>query len=177
MPHPRSRRSTDIIAPGFGTQTDLERLARDLSEGSNVPISASFVNSMMNSRGRGRRRREAEPEDPEASAAPTSSAWADFMQEEGMDSAAKRPRAADGGDDDKTEQTADEDEEGKKPATTSTAAEGDSKSRAYELDFAKKKSKPTAGFLVQAGTLNSAIVGRGTIFSFCRCHRLLITSR
>jgi type IV secretory pathway VirB10-like protein len=166
MPHPRSRRSTDIIAPGFGTQTDLERLARDLSEGSSnvLPISASFVNSMMNSRGRGRRSREAEPEDSAASAAPTSSAWADFMQEEGMDSAAKRPRAADGaGDDDNKEQTADE--EGKKPASAA-AAEGDSKSSAYELDFAKKKSKPTAGFLVQAGTLNSAIVGRGTIFQF-----------
>jgi hypothetical protein len=71
---PRSRRSTDIIAPGFGTRTDLERLARDLSEGSDAPNSASFATTMMNRQGRGRRRR-GEPESAAAATPTTSSAW------------------------------------------------------------------------------------------------------
>jgi hypothetical protein len=173
MPRPRSRRSTEIIAPGFGTQTDLERLARDLSEttgsqAADAPlITAAVVHSMMNSRGRGRRRRDGEPEEATAAAAPTSSAWADFMQEEGMagttattdDGAAAAKKR---GDDD-NEPATQEEEKSKKTAAAAAAADG--KAQTYELDFSKhKKAKPTAGLLVQSGTLNSAIVGRGKYF-------------
>jgi hypothetical protein len=177
MPRPRSRRSTEIIAPGFGTQTDLERLARDLSEttgsqAADAPvITAAVVHSMMNSRGRGRRRRDGEPEEAVAAAAPTSSAWADFMQEEGMAGTTTTATTDDGaaaakkrGDDD-NEPATQEEEKSKKPAAAAAAAAADGKAQTYELDFSKhKKAKPTAGLLVQSGTLNSAIVGRGKYF-------------
>jgi hypothetical protein len=181
MPRPRSRRSTEIIAPGFGTQTDLERLARDLSEttgsqAADAPvITAAVVHSMMNSRGRGRRRRDGEPEEAVAAAAPTSSAWADFMQEEGMAGTTTTATTDDGaaaakkrGDDDDNA-PATEEEESKKIAAAATV---DGKSQTYELDFSKhKKAKPTAGLLVQSGTLNSAIVGRG---EFLQCLSLAV---
>jgi hypothetical protein len=71
---PRSRCSTDIIAPGFGTQTNLEQLIQDLSEDSDVPISASFVTTMMNHQGQGHWR-HGEPESAVAAAPTTYSAW------------------------------------------------------------------------------------------------------
>lgn len=147
MPPRRSRRSTDIIAPGFGTQTDIERLARDLSEGSaENPISPELVLQLMTSKGRGRRRGAPDPE-AAASAAPTSSAWADFMKEEGVANEVKSNEA--------TKRSIDE------TTKDGTVGKTGGESRTYELDFNKKKAKPTTGLLVQSGTLNSAIVGRG----------------
>lgn len=140
MPPRRSRRSTDIIAPGFGTQADIERLARDLSEGSDSAISPALVLQLMTSKGRGRRR--GEPEPSTAAPAPTSSAWADFMKEEGVAG-------------DEKKRSIDE--------TKEDESKAGGKSRTYELDFSKKKIKAASGILVQSGTLHSAIVGRGTL--------------
>lgn len=148
----RTRRSNEVIAPGFGTRQDLERLARDLSSDTVFPVEA--VQAMMESRGRGiRSRRSAGEETKAAASTPVSSAWADFMKEEGVGDAAATSSAA------------------VEAATSSTndAATGAKTvaQRKYKLGFSEaKRQKKSSGLLVQAGTLEWNVVGRTKKFDW-----------
>lgn len=120
-----------IIAPGFGTRKDIERLSAALS--TETPFPPEAVETMMKARGRGLGKQQ-----DEAAAAPAvSTAWADFMKEEGVETETKE-------------------------SSTSTTTK-----RTYELHFASpnknKKAKRTGGILLQAGTLDSKIVGRSKL--------------
>lgn len=150
----KSRVSSEdtVIAPGFGTQRDLEKLARDLSDGGDtIPVEA--VKAMMESRGGGIRRstKNSAASEQKVASTPISSAWADFMQEEGVTTAA----AADTTTKRQLEEPAN-DTIGAKQTTTG--------SRKYQLPKKKtnkkSKTKTPSGVLVQTGTLDSSIVGR-----------------
>lgn len=142
----RRRRAAqdEIIAPGYGTKEDLNNLSHELG----LPFEAVF--RMMSSKGRGRR---SAPDAPTQESTPISNAWADFMQEEGVVTEAKRSLEA---------------SQGTTTATSTSNASGSS-SRTYLLANKKTKKKtakkaktnqPPAGVLVQAGTLDVRVVGR-----------------
>lgn len=155
MPARRSARvhqHDPILYPGFGTAKDIQRLAADLSsESQRLPVEA--VEVIMKSRGRGLNASD------EAPAAPViSNAWASFMQEEGVDNKRKSPGR-------KTEQEEDS------KATTSLSAET---SRVYH-DGSSKKSKQTAGVLIQTGTLDATIVGRSKSNDAAEYHLMIPT--
>lgn len=84
MPPTRKRRSTkdEIIAPGGGTQADVIKLAKNLN------MTTEEAMDMLHSNGSGlpRSSRRASAEGAEGSTAPVvqSSAWADFMDDEGF---------------------------------------------------------------------------------------------
>jgi hypothetical protein len=168
-----------ILAPGFGTRKDISKLARELSA-NGTPLSVAAVEALMKSRGTGVRRSQ-EPEAPAAAAAvPASTAWADFMAEEGgagaaaatgsgaatasgSGAAASTPTPA-------AASTSTQADDSKKRKSVSTSVPG--ARRVYELPIGSaqdpgqaKKAKGTAGeeqggVLLQAGTLDSATVGR-----------------
>jgi len=152
----RSARVLDhdpIVAPGFGTRKDLAKLAKELSSGTSVlPVEA--VEAMMRSRGRGIGKTE-----EKAAAAPVSSAWADFMAEEGVGSTT-------------TAATSSSDTPSKKRKDAPAASVPGGK-RVYELPIAAagattgskkaKTSKEKGGVLLQTGTLDSTVVGRSKV--------------
>ena len=156
----RSRRSNEVIAPGFGTRQDLERLARDLSSDSVFPVAA--VQAMMESRGRGIRSSRRSGDAAAAASAPVtstpvSSAWADFMKEEGVNDASQGT--------DSKRSAADSDEAN--PASSTTG------NRTYTLALGKdKKKKKSCGLLVQAGTLEWTVVGRTKNFNWDAAYTL-----
>jgi hypothetical protein len=85
MPPTRKRRSTkdEIVAPGGGTQADVNKLAKNLN------MTTEEALDMLHSNGSGllaRSSRRASAEGAEGSTAPAvqSSAWADFMDDEGF---------------------------------------------------------------------------------------------
>lgn len=141
-----------VVAPGFGTRKDLEKLARELSEGSDTKFSVEAVELLMRARGRGIRS-GTDDATAAAPAAPPINAWADFMKEEGVASAAAT-----------TEDTTTAVTPSRRSKAAAVAATG--AARVYELPLVvqrpSKKAKKTTkgGILVQAGTLDSAIVGR-----------------
>lgn len=165
-----------IIAPGYGRQTDLERLTAALNRESAVQLPVTAVEALMKAKGRGIRSSARTAETPSgrgtsgsaaaAAATPVSSAWADFMKEEGVNLNSGAAAASAG-----TSQKNDQDE--KKPAAvaekTGTAAESrdylalpwDSKEPANKK--ARGPSSDEGGYLVQAGTLDASIVGRGKL--------------
>jgi hypothetical protein len=188
-----------ILAPGFGTRKDIAKLARELSAGGSsntsansasantTHLSVAVVEAMMKSRGRGvRRSQEAEP--AAEAAAPASTAWSDFMAEEGADTTAASATTA--GVATATGTGASASAAAATPAASSAAstnadaADSESKKRkaapkpvpgarrVYELPIdgslepASKKAKAAAdgeqqgGVLLQAGTLDNATVGR-----------------
>mmetsp|Transcript_10270 Transcript_10270/g.15078 ORF Transcript_10270/g.15078 Transcript_10270/m.15078 type:complete len:612 (+) Transcript_10270:116-1951(+) len=158
----RSARVRDpIVAPGFGTQRDLEKLAQDLGQPTEV------VQAVMSSQGRGYRRRGSKEADDATESKPkvANTAWADFMMEakeedkpkEDAEDNKKRSRRSTGGNNQESQPA---------ESTTTTTT---SKIRTYDLSSLKcddnksKKSKTSAGdcgVLVQAGTLDASSVGR-----------------
>jgi hypothetical protein len=167
-----------ILAPGFGTRKDISKLARELSA-NGTTLSVAAVEALMKSRGTGVRRSQ-EPEPAAAAAAPASTAWADFMAEEGTTGSAATTGSG-------AATASGTGAAASAPATTpatSSAADTDSKKRksvsksvpgarrVYELPIGSslepsqaKKAKGTAGehqggVLLQAGTLDSSTVGR-----------------
>jgi len=146
----QSPSNSEIVAPGGGTQADVNSLANSLGLG------ADAVSDILNCEGSGvaPARRSRSSVGAVAGTAPvTSSAWADFM--------------------------ADGDEAGKTPATATTtaAATGSSAKRAkteeaveskqssstvreYKLPVMTRMSAITPGVLAQTGTLDAKIVGR-----------------
>ena len=125
-----------IVAPGFGTAKDVARLADQLG----IPVQA--VDDIMKARGdRGGGRSstrgiKTDPNEGDQADTNTSSAWADFLGEEGVEQAST---------------AADSKKSGGKRTYKIPSLATPSKS---------KKTKLAAGTLIQAGTLDSSIVGR-----------------
>jgi hypothetical protein len=150
----RVHKRDPIILPGFGTQQDLDTLAKDLGQ----PV--AVVQAVMASKGRGYRRRGQADDTAAAAAAPVNTSWADFLSEESP--AAPSKMAAD--------------ESSTAAAASSEAADDDDESttRTYVLPLApewlkkgpsqakkaKKGSSVGSGILVQAGTLDATCIGR-----------------
>jgi len=162
-----------VIAPGFGTARDLDRLARDLSQGTGTVLPVAAVQAMMTSRGRGLRSSKGDGTDGSTAATaatPVSSAWADFMKEEGV---------TDTKNDDDNEGTGKRSNRKKKGSDSVAAASSSSSSRVYALaqqvpKSKKQKAEIASGVLVQTGTLDAAIVGRSKKFSFDDAHCLTV---
>jgi alpha-tubulin suppressor-like RCC1 family protein len=156
----RNRGSDEIIAPGLGTKSDIARLTSNL--GSTLPETA--VLAMMRSEGRGiiseTAAATAAPNTPTKTsegaggipfASPTTSnMWADFIQEEGASKLAG------------TSSNHDEPPPNKKvKMDRSSKSSNSSEKEDYDLSILTKKEKSRPfGSLVQAGTLDSSIVGR-----------------
>jgi hypothetical protein len=163
----RSREQEKIVLPGFGTDKDLQRLAAELSQGSGTTLPVEAVEAIMKSGGRGIRSSRssaaaaaaAADETPQTAAA-VSTAWADFMKEEG----AENLFGASGS-------TAAAAVEGRQGSSAARGSGISSQKRVYELDALraaarqKKKAKRdfTDGVLVQTGTLDSASAGRAKL--------------
>lgn len=188
----KSPKSTEVVAPGGGTQSDVSKLA------SNLGLSSNAVTEILNCEGGGiapAKRKSSRGEEAGAASGSangnggaTSSAWADFMTEEGID-----------GDDNNKKEDASKSSEDKskssqgegatKTANDASSSNSDSnpnkraKTQQDDYDnnnstttsaspedsdpFAKRNYKlpiqphlPTPGILAQTGTLDSAIVGR-----------------
>lgn len=156
----RERTSKDVIAPGFGTASDINRLTSDLGGG--LPRSA--VLSMMCAEGRGINSSNTNPTVPFTSPK-TSSAWADFIQEEGVSNAlstndvtASTAAKSNGPPNKKLKM-----EEGVDATSSSSLGEVE-----YDLSILsnQKKEEPLPfGSLVQSGTLDSTVVGRKSLKS------------
>lgn len=153
----RVHKRDPIVAPGFGTQQDLETLAATLEQ----PV--AVVQAVMSSQGRGIRRRGQVDETP-AQPAITNNAWADFLTESQHTEPAAASASA-------TSTSA----KASRKATESTTAAADPEdtTRTYQLPMepewltsTKPKSKKAktdstqTGVLVQAGTLDATCVGR-----------------
>ena len=125
-----------IIAPGFGTAKDLQQLAAQLE------LSVDAVYDLMTGRGTSRSSRSSKADEDLAavSAAPVSSAWADFFGEAGMEDSAAATGAG----------TANHKRTYNLTTMSTTAKSPGS----------KKKAKRVTGILLQAGTLDSNTVGR-----------------
>jgi hypothetical protein len=154
----RNRGTNDIVAPGFGTNSDVNQLARDL--GGSLPRNA--VLAMMQSEGRGLVGASEGSGNATGDSAPpfaspkTSSAWADFLQEEGGTAVASGS---------KTESSAKSNEPPAKklkmedglPSSSSSSGE----KAEYDLStLASDKDEESYGSLVQTGTMDSTLVGR-----------------
>lgn len=179
MPTSSSRRSArvhqhdPILYPGFGTAKDIQKLAADLSsESQRLPVEA--VQVIMKSRGRGLNAAAASDE-----AAPViSNAWASFMQEEGMGSNTTANTTTNNNESSNKRKSSGRkaDEEGKDSKVASSV----DTNRVYtdvspSSSKQKKKSKPTAGVLVQTGTLDVTTVGRTKSTEAAPYHLLIPT--
>jgi hypothetical protein len=168
-----------ILAPGYGRKSDLEALTAALNRGSSTKLPLEAVEALMKARGRGIRSSarggaETPARDGTSSgnaaapaATPISSAWADFMKEEGVGVASTKKETT-------TTPTkrSGRKEEAAASAAAASATSTTGASRVYSLfgDTTKppalKKSRKDAeagGVLVQAGTLDTAMVGRDRI--------------
>jgi len=173
-----TRRSTrrenqdPIIAPGFGTAKDLQRLARDLSAGTGTSLPVEAVQAIMETKGRGIRASSRGRDETEAAvttATPVSSAWADFMKEEGVGTTETPPAAS------TTSSGKRSRGDGKVSATATTSFTG---SRVYNLAKTKKsKAETVAGVLVQTGTLDTAVIGRSKKFNLEDAHCLTVPTK
>lgn len=164
MPPTRKRRSTnkspsnsEIVAPGGGTQEDVNKLAKNLGMESNAVV------AILNSEGSGvasSRKSRSAGSVVEGSAPVDSSAWSDFMTDEGFGGKEKE------GDDSKTKDTAPAHEvasaskRAKKEVSAAkdvVADNGDSV-KGYVLPIEPRKAEP--GILAQTGSLDAKMVGR-----------------
>lgn len=195
-----------VIAPGFGTAKDLQRLARELSTSTDtttatgtslLPVEA--VQCMMESRGRGIRSStrttaadSADDATNPAAATPVSSAWADFMTEAGVGAGGETTATAP---DTKASKRSREDAGTAGTATASNSAaaahsNSASESRVYnkktksddDVDDTKKAADDKGGdggggVLVQTGTLDSAAVGRSKKLDLDAAHCLMVPTR
>jgi alpha-tubulin suppressor-like RCC1 family protein len=143
-----------IIAPGFGTARDIRRLAAQLSEGNEIQLTSEAVLEVMNARGQGlamsRSRRSANNAAEEVPK-DSSSAWADFMKEEGVlaDDAAVKPVIATALDRKRAQDSNDKDS--KKTKADSTVIDDDE---------TKDLLVQHHGLLLQTGSLDTLAVGR-----------------
>ena len=153
----RNRGTNDIVAPGFGTNSDINQLTRDL--GGSLPRNA--VLAMMQSEGRGLAgASEGMSDNAEGSAAPftspkTSSAWADFLQEEGGSSLAlaSKPESASKSNEPAAKKL--KMEEGLLSSSPSSI------NVEYDLTpLSSDKVGDSYGSLVQSGTMDSTLIGR-----------------
>jgi hypothetical protein len=150
----RSARVVDrdpIIAPGFGTRKDLAKLSQSLG----LPV--DVVHQVMRTRGAGTGTDHAAA----AAAASSSSAWADFMADSGV-VAASATAAPSGSQDEmgrsRSKKRDSSAMDSKTSATTTSATTATP--RDYVLPLTPDDGPRRGGLLVQAGTLDSTIVGR-----------------
>jgi hypothetical protein len=174
MPPTRKRRSIkdEIVAPGGGTQADVSKLAKNL----NMTTEEAMEMLHSNGSGVGRSSRRASAEGGEGSSAPTfqSSAWADFMDDEGFGN--------DAGSGTNDAEASSKGGDSKRAKTNNDASSNPmGQTREYILpiktsmkppSFAKKKKSSAAdsnddyykyitpGILAQTGTLDAKMVGR-----------------
>ena len=160
MPRPtrrssRSRGTNETVAPGFGTNSDINSLTRDL--GGSLPRNA--VLAMMQSEGRGvAGASEGNTDAAASSASPkTSSAWADFIQEDGgpLDSTG----AAGSTDAAKSNEPPNKKLKMEDGLGASSSSGGKVEYELSALTSTEKKEE-SYGSLVQSGTLDSTLVGR-----------------
>lgn len=163
MPPARKRRSrtnnpsdSEIIAPGGGTQADVDRLAKNLGMGSDA------VAAILNSEGSGvaSARRSRSSTSAPASSAVTSSAWADFMMDEGFNSssaAAPGDASADAPEGDSKRAKTDATNDTRRSNVTNVRS-GVTVAREYILPIVPRDVK--AGVLAQTGSLDSKMIGR-----------------
>jgi len=160
MPPARKRRTrtksptaSEIVAPGGGTQNDVNKLAKNLglpndavaailnSEGNGLPSSRASRSSLGGAGTGG------------ASSNPVvSSAWADFMSDEGFGGSTAASTSA----------TADASESNKRVKTDDYPKVNEvvDESAPREYDLPIRRHLPSPGLLAQTGTLDSVIVGR-----------------
>jgi hypothetical protein len=162
----RSRGSDEVIAPGYGTKEDIRRLTNDLGGG----LNEKAVLAMMRSEGRGIQSESAEgttetPSKGGDSAAPfaspgTSNAWADFIQEEGVSNVLNFEPTA-------KKQKTDNINPSSNPAAAIVTSKPSSSGKVdYDLSVLTKDEKtPPFGSLVQAGTLDTTLIGRKNLKS------------
>ncbi len=143
-----ARNRKEIVAPGFGTASDVQRLSQDL--GGSLPIAA--VTAMMRAEGRGIRRKSDDAPNPVASPN-TSNAWADFIQDEGVASNLFGAPSNE-------EETSNKRRKTEKPTPSSVSGKLD-----YDLSVLVTKKSLRFGSLVQSGTLDSTLVGRKNVKS------------
>jgi alpha-tubulin suppressor-like RCC1 family protein len=180
-----ARNRKEIVAPGFGTASDVQRLSQDL--GGTLPVTA--VTAMMRSEGRGIRGKSdtsgAQPgtTNPPSASPQTSNAWADFIQEEGVGGAdvlqvdaKKEPEDESSNKRRKTEDTASTSAStstsasaSTRPAKTTTASatldDHDDGTLDYDLSVLSCQEDLPFGSLVQSGTLDTTIIGRKNLKS------------
>ena len=148
-----ARTRKEIVAPGFGTKDDIQRLSHELN------FNANAVTAMMRSEGRGIRGRSDNDASNPLTSPGTSNTWADFMMEEGAMGAASNLFGS-------STKPSDEEEPARKKTksdSSSTAVIGGALD--YDLTpLAKKKSLPF-GSLVQSGTMDTTVVGRKNVKS------------
>ncbi len=140
-----SRRRKGIVAPGGGTEADVNQLSRHLG------LRADAVHAILNCEGAGV---EAVTTRPSTSA--SSSAWADFMSEQGFDTPTttattnKRPR--------RNPNPTDKTDSNTTTNTTTTTSSGES--REYTVPIARNELKKEGGILAQTGSLDATMAGR-----------------
>jgi len=197
MPATRKRRtrstspkSSEVIAPGGGTQTDVNNLANNLG------LDSKAVHAILNCQGAGLSApgEAGDTSSATAAGATGTSAWADFMQEEGFGGTAgagDTKTTAPGNDTKRPRTTTDDNNPSTSTSTTSTANakifdaqdptpvnNGPTTSafpdenavRSYALPLVPLMRIPshtshgertiTPGLLAQTGTLDSTILGR-----------------
>ena len=165
MPRPtrrssRNRGTNEIVAPGFGTNSDINQLTRDL--GGSLPRNA--VLAMMQSEGRGLAGASDSNNDNGDAVAPfaspkTSSAWADFLQEEGGATAAADASTS-------TDSAAKSNEPPNKKLKMEEESSLSGGKVEYELStLSTEKKGESYGSLVQCGTLDSTLIGRKNLKS------------
>ncbi|CAJ1946218.1 unnamed protein product [Cylindrotheca closterium] len=145
----RARRgSGEIVAPGYGTKADVQKLQKDL--GGALPVIA--VTAMLRSEGRGIRGAS----DPDVTTTvQTSSAWADFIHDEGAGTISFGMAGS----------TSEEPASKKQKTDEGNAADPQEQSD-YDLSvLVPSKKKAPTGTLVQCGTLDSSVIGRKAIKS------------
>ncbi len=181
MPATRKRRTrtkspttSEVVAPGGGTQTDVDKLAKNLGLPNNA-VSAILNcegNGLSSASSRNRRSSGAATADASGSAPVVSSAWADFMNEEGFGGSggdAATASAASGTAENETDGSSNkrlkssEHEKDSETTTTTTARETSSTTTTTgprEYDLPIRTYQPPPGILAQSGTLDSGIIGR-----------------
>jgi hypothetical protein len=175
-----------IVAAGNMTKKDIAKLTKELNEvdPAENPMSEKLVTAIMNCDGGGINGEEVKTPSKSGSGSGnpltspgTTSAWASFMQEEGVSlSTSSAPSTAVGSSRSATKRDAQQDaaDKKKKQAALSTSNDGD-----VQYDFeglaafddnaattsSRKKLKlsATTGTLVQTGTLDPTMVGRSRL--------------
>jgi len=158
-----ARNRKEIVAPGFGTKDDIQRLSHELN------FNANAVTAMMRAEGRGIRGRSDNnnnnnnsdgdtAQNPLTSPA-TSNTWADFMMEEGATGVATSLFGS--------SKPVQEEEPAKKKQKNDSSTSDVVLGGAVEYDLStlsKKKSLPY-GSLVQSGTMDTTLIGRKNVKS------------
>eukprot|EP00536_Pseudo-nitzschia_multiseries_P001000 jgi/Psemu1/250137/estExt_Genewise1Plus.C_120129 len=166
----RNRGSNEIVAPGFGTNSDINQLTRDLG-GRCVVLPRNAVLAMMQSEGRGlagasdgdkggKSGEQAAASSATFASPQTSSAWAEFLQEEGG-SAVAASNGAPGESSSSTKEPPAKKLKMEDGLLSSSSSPGTAEYDLSALSGSDNTTKGNSfGSLVQTGTMDSTLVGR-----------------